>query len=170
MISQPVRPVKAQPAVAQAPLSLDTPVKLLKGVGPRRSDLFKRLGIATLRDLLYHFPKRHEDRRAFPSIAQTLPGQKGMVRGKITAASFFRAKTGTLILQVTVRDASDTPLQALWFNQPYMRKWFPVGSEIILYGTAERIGKKVQMAVPEFEFIPKTETESTGYKGPGTHV
>ncbi len=160
MISDPARPVKAQPAAAPTALSLDTPVKYLKGIGPRRCDLFKRLGIATLRDLLYHFPKRHEDRRTFLSIAQAVSGQKVTVRGRIMSAVFFRAKTGTLILQVVVRDASETALHALWFNQPYMRKWFPMGSEIILYGTAERIGKKVQMAVPEFERVPKEKAGS----------
>ena len=49
MISDPAAAVKAA-------LTLETSVQYLKGIGPRRNDLFKRLGIATLRDLLYHFP------------------------------------------------------------------------------------------------------------------
>ena len=134
--------------------TLDTPVQHLKGVGPRRNSFYYRLGLRTLRDLLYHFPRRHEDRRAFQSIDQLVPGQKGTARGVISAVSMFRAKTGTVILQVSVRDSTGL-VTALWFNQPYMRKWFPVGQEIILYGAVERIGRKVQMAVPEFEFIPK---------------
>lgn len=152
-------------------LTLETPVQYLKGVGPRRSDLFKRLGIATLRDLLYHFPKRHEDRRAFLPIGQLTPGQKVTVRGRITGASLFRAKTGTLILQVVVRDQTGT-LTALWFNQPYMRRWFPVGSEVILYGTVEMIGRRLQMAVPEFELIPRavSDTVSHGREVPGTAI
>ena len=154
---------------AAAPLTLETPAQYLKGVGPKRNAFYQKLGIRTLRDLLYHFPRRHEDRRAFLSISQLEPGQKATARGVITAVGLFRAKTGTLILQVSVRDSTGL-LTALWFNQPYMRKWFTVGQEIILYGAVERIGKKAQMAVPEFEFIPKTETESTGYKGPGTQV
>ncbi len=140
--------------VGPAVFTLDTPVQYLKGVGPRRNSFYYRLGIRTLRDLLYHFPRRHEDRRAFQSIDQLVPGQKGTARGVISAVSMFRAKTGTVILQITVRDSTGL-VTALWFNQPYMRKWFPVGQEIILYGTVERIGRKVQMAVPEFEFIPK---------------
>ncbi len=134
--------------------TLDTSIQYLKGVGPRRNSFYYRLGIKTLRDLLYHFPRRHEDRRAFLSIAQLVPDQKATARGVISAVSLFRAKTGTLILQVTVRDSTGL-LTALWFNQPYMRKWFSVGQEIILYGTVDRIGRKVQMTVPEFEFIPK---------------
>ena len=137
-------------------VQLETPVQYLKGVGPRRGGLYQRLGIATLRDLLFHFPKRHEDRRMFLPIAQLVPGEKATARGTISGSSLFRAKSGTLILQVVVRDASGA-LTALWFNQPYLRRWFPVGSEIILYGAVERIGRKLQMAVPEFELLPKDQ-------------
>ncbi len=146
-------PVKTTQAVSPTAVSLDTPVQYLKGVGPRRNSFFYRLGLKTLRDLLYHFPRRHEDRRAFLSISQLEPGQKGTARGVISSVGLFRAKTGTLILQVTVRDSTGL-VTALWFNQPYMRKWFTVGQEIILYGAVDRIGRKVQMTVPEFEFIP----------------
>ncbi len=153
---------------AAAALTLDTPVQHLKQVGTRRSSLYQRLGIATVRDLLYHFPKRHEDRRAFLPIAQLQSGQKATVRGLISSVSMFRAKTGTVILQVVVKDASGT-LVALWFNQPYMRRWFPIGSEIILYGTAEWMGRKVQMAVPEFEMVPK-ETAASGAAHRSLHM
>src|SRR3989338_4646268 len=146
-------PVKTTQAVSPTAVSLDTPVQYLKGVGPRRNSFFYRLGLKTLRDLLYHFPRRHEDRRVFPSISQLEPGRKGTARGVISSIGLFRAKTGTLILQVTVRDSTGL-VTALWFNQPYMRKWFSVGQEIILYGAVDRIGRKVQMMVPEFEFIP----------------
>ncbi|MBI3332665.1 MAG: ATP-dependent DNA helicase RecG, partial [Candidatus Omnitrophica bacterium] len=82
------------------------------------------------------------------------PGQKVTVRGRIGGSSIFRAKTGTVILQVVVKDATGT-LTALWFNQPYMRRWFPAGQELILFGMVERIGRRLQMLVPEFELIPE---------------
>jgi len=151
----------APPAPSRtAPLTLETPIQYLKGVGPKRSAFFRKLGITTLRELVQHFPKRHEDRRTFGQIADLVPGQKGTVRCKISGTSLFRAKTGTLILQVVVKDASGI-LVALWFNQPYMRRWFPTGEEIILFGTADRVGKRMQMVVPEFELIPKEATGAT---------
>jgi len=155
MIRHPTQTVKTPARVppSAVDLSLDAPIQVLKGVGPRRNDLYRRLGISTLRDLLYHFPKRHEDRRAFTPIAGLVPGQKGTARGRISNISMFRAKTGTLILQVTVRDETGV-VTGLWFNQPYMRRWFTVGTEIILFGTVDAIGRRFQMVVPEFEFIP----------------
>ena len=166
MIRYPPQSVKAPSAA----LSLETPIQVLKGVGPTRGSLFQRLGIATLRDLVYHFPRRHEDRRSFLSVAQLVPGQKCTARGTITTVSLFRAKTGTVILQISVRDATGL-VTALWFNQPYMRKWFSIGSEIILYGTVDTLGRRFQMSVPEFELIPKEETKVPGTGTvPGTFV
>ena len=161
--------VKVQsPLKADSPKPLsatfDSPVQYLRGVGPRRSDLFRRLGISTLRDLVYHLPRRHEDRRTFLPIAQLAADQKATVRGRVTATSLFRAKTGTVILQVAVADATGK-LMALWFNQPYMRRWFPIGSEIILYGTVDRVGSRIQMAVPEFELIPRVSPWGQSPKG-----
>lgn len=150
MIRHSTESVKARPIA----LSLDTPIQYLKGVGPHRGSLFQRLGIRALRDLVYHFPRRHEDRRVFLSIAQLVPGQKCTAHGTITAVSLFRAKTGTIILQISVRDSTGL-LTALWFNQPYMRKWFSIGSEIILYGAVDTLGRRFQMSVPEFELVPK---------------
>lgn len=134
-------------------LTLDTPIQFLKGVGPKRFAFFKRLNLATLRDLIYHFPRRHEDRRIFLTINQLVPGQKQTARGIITGSAVFRAKTGTVILQVVVKDATGT-LIALWFNQPYMRRWFPKDQEVILYGLVEPVGKRFQMMAPEFELVP----------------
>lgn len=134
------------------PVGLESSLQYLKGVGPRRSALFKRLGLTTLRDLVTHFPRRHEDRRTFLPIAQLIPGQKSTVRGRVTGSSIFRVRTGTVILQVVVKDASGA-LTALWFNQPYMRRWFPVGQTLILYGMVDRVGRRFQIAAPEFELV-----------------
>ena len=142
-------------------LGWETPIQYLKGVGPQRSAFFRRLEIKTLRDLVYHLPRRHEDRRVFSPIAQLVPGQKATAYGRVAGASLFRARTGTLILQVVVRDATGA-VTGLWFNQPYMKKWFPIGQEIILYGMLDQIGRKLQMAAPEFELIRRPEEETAG--------
>jgi len=140
------------------PFTLETALQYLKGVGPQRSALFKRLGLTTLRDLVTHFPRRYEDRRTFGPIAQLTPGQKATARGRVNSSSIFRARTGTVILQVVVKDATGI-LTALWFNQPYMRRWFPIGQELILYGMVERVGRRLQIAAPEFELVQEGAPE-----------
>jgi len=151
---------KSRPPGPEA-ITLETPIQYLKGVGPARSNLFRRLEIRTVRDLLEHYPKRHEDRRNFRPIGKLQPGEKAVVWGRVTGSSIFRAKTGTVIFRLDVRDASGG-LTALWFNQPYMRRWFTAGQELILFGTAEPVGRKLQMIVPDFEFVPKAQRAAGG--------
>jgi len=127
--------------------------------------LLRRLGIVTLRDLIYHFPRRHEDRRTFLPIGQLKAGIKATVYGRVKGSSIFRAKTGTLILQVVVSDGTGV-LTALWFNQPYMRRWFPPQAEVILFGTVDQVGRRLQMAVPEFELVSRSASVSKGAVAP----
>ncbi|MCC6687320.1 MAG: hypothetical protein IT205_10090, partial [Fimbriimonadaceae bacterium] len=64
--------------------SLSTDIQYVKGVGPKLAPLFSKLGIETARDLLFHFPRRFEDRRHLPPIREARPGNHVTVRGTIT--------------------------------------------------------------------------------------
>src|SRR3989338_5203674 len=61
-------------------------VQYLKGVGPFRKKLFYQLGVATLEDLLYLFPKRYDDRRTMTPIRALKPGDVATVQGKVISA------------------------------------------------------------------------------------
>ena len=137
----------------------EMPAQYMKGVGPKKSEFLKRLGIQTVADLLYHTPRRYEDRTHLTPIAQLVPDQFQTVQGQVLSHTMFRTKRGSLLFQLTVKDATGT-LYALWFNQPYMRSWFKPGQTLILYGKVERMGRKIAMYVPEFEVVEEGETES----------
>ena len=135
------------------------PIRFMPGVGPKRAEVFKRLGLTTVADLLYHIPRRYEDRSRFIPIAAGVPGLPQTFRGVVAGTGVFRSKRGTLVFQLTVKDASGA-LQALWFNQPYLRTWFTLGQELILYGRPERVGRKLQLYVPDFEVVTHDEQDS----------
>ena len=71
------------------------PAQFMKGVGPRKSEVLKRLGIVTVADLLYHFPRRYEDRSRFLPIAQLTPGVPQTVQGRVLGSGLLRTKRGT---------------------------------------------------------------------------
>lgn len=133
-------------------------LRYLKGVGPKRSLLFQKLGIHTIRDLLYLFPRRYEDRSHFVSLDKLPPGESVTCQGEVLDIKFKPIRRMP-ILEVLMGDDTGT-LRAIWFNQAYLRRLFQPGQKLILYGKVEFIKKNFQIANPEFEIVESEEEES----------
>lgn len=139
---------------------LDTSAQYIKGVGPKKFQLLNKLGIMTTRDVLFYLPRRHEDRSKFLSISEikSLVGQFHTIKGTIQSSSIFRTKTKLTIFQMAVSDSTGI-VYATWFNQPYMKKYFKIGDNIILYGKVQRY-KRLQINVPEYELITNDDDQT----------
>lgn len=140
---------------------LDTSIRYLKGIGPKREKLFRSLGINSVDDLMYYFPRRYEDRTKFTPIAGLAEGQVQTVRAKILSKTERRVfhRRQISITEVVVADAS-AKLSCVWFNQPYLKEYLKIGSSLILYGKTERYRKRLQMISAEFEVISDSEDDS----------
>ncbi|MFH1846921.1 MAG: ATP-dependent DNA helicase RecG [Candidatus Omnitrophota bacterium] len=129
------------------------PIRYVKGVGPKKSDLFEKLGIDTVSDLFYYLPRRYEDRSRILEIKDLKPDESAAVIGKVAKISGFTARTGTRIFEMTITGSdSNRRLSAVWYNQPFMRKMFSVGQTVLLYGKVE-IRQRLQMSHPVFEIL-----------------
>ncbi|MBI2870362.1 MAG: ATP-dependent DNA helicase RecG [Candidatus Omnitrophica bacterium] len=135
----------------ESPNSLATPVQYVKGVGPKRADLLHRLGLDTVEELLYFFPMRHEDRSRILDICGAREGETATVRGKVLSAGVRTTKTGISLFQASVGGKGGV-LDAVWYNQPYLRSQFTVGDEVILSGKVVRYGR-LQIVNPDFEIV-----------------
>jgi len=129
----------------------DVPVRYLKGVGPQKADLFGRLGVENLSDLLNYLPRRYEDRSRIVEVKDLQPGQAQTVVGKVLKTSVFTARTGTRIFEMAVGDGNRRVF-AVWYNQPFMKKTFSVGQTVMLYGKVE-LQKHLQITHPDFEIL-----------------
>ena len=128
---------------------LDAPAQYVKGVGPARAEQLARLGLHTVEDLLYHVPRRYEDRSHLASIASLVPGQRQATQGVVLALS--EKRHGTYQFVAALSDETGV-LQAIWFGQRYLRRVIRRGSRLIVYGRVERSGR-LQMMVEEFEIL-----------------
>ncbi len=135
----------------------DIPVRFIKGVGPARSEILRKLDIETVEDLLYHFPRRYEDRSRFEPINKLKPGLHAAVKGEVLTSGVRRGGK-MAVYKMAFGDATGV-IYALWFNQPYMGDVFKVGDKVILYGKVEKY-KDLQMANPEFEIVNDNEAET----------
>ena len=82
------------PAEHHTTLTPDTPVRYLKGVGPKTAERFEKLGIVTLADLLCHYPRRYIDFSRPYSIAEAPPDTECVVKAEVFAKPAGRILPG----------------------------------------------------------------------------
>ena len=111
------------------------------------------LGLQTLRDVLHNYPRRHEDRRALPSIAEIEDGAKATVAGVIVSKSRRSPRPGMQILDAVIQTSSGEKVKATWFNQPWVEKSLREGSRLILTGRVKRFGRSAQLGVEHLETL-----------------
>jgi len=138
---------------------LEQEIKYLKGVGPKRADLFQReLGIATCRDLLYYFPFKYIDRSKFYNINEIDTTQAFIqVRGKITG---FRME-GQRFRQRLIGIFTDGTgvLELVWFRGlQWVTGNYPLNTEYVAFGRPSYYGGKLSIAHPELEKADKEDS------------
>ena len=141
--------------------SLFDSLQYFKGVGPHKIKLFRKLGIYSVEDLIYYFPRRYEDRSHLVKISKLEIGRLYTIKGKILAKSDRRSwrRRGFSIVEVAVGDDTGRVF-AVWFNQPYLKNYFKVGQNVILYGKVEIYKDRLQISNPEFEILSSEEDDS----------
>ena len=136
-----------------APLDPADSVARLPGVGAARAEVFARLGVRTLDDLLRLAPRRFEDRRAPCPVEALVAGAEVAVVGTVRASRTVRARTGLAIVEATVADATGE-LRARWFNQPWLGRSLVAGVRVVLFGAVTRGGPRPEMVSPSVERLP----------------
>ena len=137
---------------------LQTPVRYLKGVGPKKGEDLSRLGIRTAGDMLYYMPFRYEDRSRFVQIKELKDGQFHTVKGEVFSVATRRTRSALPVFQAAIKDGTGV-IHAVWFNQPYLKDYFRRGQNVVLYGKVARYDK-LQFINPEYEILKDGERDS----------
>ncbi len=140
-------------------LSLDDPVTAITGISTAYQERLGHLGIETVRDLLLHFPRRHEDFAHITPIAAIRPGMRTTVEGEIYQIhKHFTPKKHMRIARAVVSDDSGR-LTVVWFNQPYIADQLHAGERVLLAGTVDLNGEFV-MKNPEYQLVSNDRTHA----------
>ena len=138
----------------------DISIQFIKGVGPVRKRLFLNLGVETVEDLLYFFPRRYEDRRQITSIAKTKIGEWQTIQGKILSRGGRRSWFTKKHVSETIVDDGTGQIFCVWFNQPYLEHYFHPGVRVVLYGKVDIYKNRIQMVAPEYEIIDEGDKDN----------
>jgi len=124
-------------------------VQFLRGVGPQMARRLERLGIHSVRDLLFHVPSGYRDRRSVTPIAGLSPGIEASVLATLAGLRPVRRARGRQDLHGTLRDETGL-VHAVWFNQAYLGPTLSVGSRYLFSGSVQAY-RGLELQNPEFE-------------------
>jgi len=115
--------------------SLDDPIQFIKGVGPKKALLLKKLQLTSIEDLLYFLPFRYEDRSQFKKISTLMPGEFATITAEVLASGVIYIGRRKRIFEVVFQDETGTT-RAKWFrfNETYMLEKFKTGTKLIVSG------------------------------------
>ena len=136
---------------------LDSPVTLLKGINSRTAARMKRLEVETVRDLLYFFPRRHEDYAAISKISELRPGETHTIQGTVwEARESVRGMRNLKCTEAVVSDETGN-VRVTFFGNPYMAKKLRTNSRVTLSGRVEVYKGQLEFQSPEYEFIDQQD-------------
>jgi len=130
-----------------------TPVGLISGIGQYYQKKLEKLGIKTVRDLLYHFPNRYEDFSNFKNIEELEVGETATISGQILDIKTRRSwQRKIFITEALVQDKTDS-IKVIWFNQPFLSQNLKPGNLVSLAGKVAENEKGIYLSAPAYEKI-----------------
>jgi len=143
-------------------ITADMPLGSLWRLNPEQEATLEKLHIATVHDLLRHYPSRYEEPGQAKHIADCAALETVTLTGTITKSEARRAfKKKTPLGEATLDDGTGT-LTLIWFHQPYMAKKFGVGAQVQVRGQVRERNKKISIINPDIEFSTGETTPLLG--------
>jgi ATP-dependent DNA helicase RecG len=131
---------------------LATPVQFVPGVGPARAELFAKLGLHTVSDLLWNLPRDVLDLSVVRPAAALEEGLVQTVRGRVVDRDARTTSSGKTLVAVLL-DVGDGYVRGVWFNQPWMLRKFDDPRPVLFSGKPKKSGGRWEFANPRVQWL-----------------
>jgi ATP-dependent DNA helicase RecG len=160
--NRPVTDPKKRPSIRESLRVLQTPLRFLKGVGPKRAEELEKFGLKSVEDLLYHLPFRYEDRRQIKPICDATIGGDETFVGEIRGLQkkYNPRRRAQLLVGSLLDDTGSLGL--LWYRAPaYLSNSLAQGQRLLVHGRVEPgLNGQKRIVHPEFEILEGDGQES----------
>jgi len=145
------KPDAQSPQKAELSIDLEASVTEIKGIGPKRAQALERLGVHSISDLIYLFPRRYDDYSKLKTIDKLQYGEDVTVIGSVKDVSTRTVRGGKMkIVEAVISDKSGS-LRVTWFNQPWIAKQLSRTRQVVLSGEIEQYLGRLTMNSPDWE-------------------
>ncbi|MBQ7668053.1 MAG: ATP-dependent DNA helicase RecG [Clostridia bacterium] len=132
-------------------MKLKDSIRYIKGVGPAKEELFNKVEIKTVEDLINYFPRDYEDRTIIKKLFEVVDGEKVSFEAEIQGSvSTFVTRNKLRIIKANAFDDT-AKITMTWFNADYVRTILKPGKKYVFYGTIERNMNGLSITNPIFE-------------------
>ncbi len=164
----PSRPASPGKQAGGQAISPATPIQYCKGIGPKRAEALKKIGIATVDDALSYLPWRYEDRGNLKKMSRLTMGAYETVSGTIVSAEVVQTRRQHIkVFELVVSDGSGF-VTGSWFKQAFMKRSFKAGQKVVLSGVVKSNpyrGGALQMDNPDYEVLDDAEGDNLIHVG-----
>lgn len=148
-------------------IKLSMPVQFLKGVGPARAEIFAKLGVVTVGDLLEYFPRDWVFAPEPKKIGQLEIGETAAIVGLVESTDFQNYRRPA-IFEAMVSDETGI-CRVIWFNGGYLRDQLRPGQMIMAWGKAGEYKHQLQLTNPKFRVMEKETSKPAEYFSGGVY-
>lgn len=141
--------------------NLNKEIKYVKGIGPKRSNKLSKLGIFTLLDLIFYFPRQYEDRNKLKKIFELQNEEKATIRAIVSSIDTSNIRKGLTITKVGVRDETGFAKLA-FFNQDYISTTLKKGDTILVFGKVKKSIHGIELSSCEVEKMSNNPKSTCG--------
>ncbi len=147
--------VNQRPILENDALGLNAPLTVLPGVGDSRSKTLIEIGLHTLGDLLYYFPRRYDDYSKLKPINKIAYGEELTVIAMVQSLSSRKARGGSMTITEAVISDGTGFLRLIWFNNPYIERQLKGGDQIVVSGKIDMYLGRYMINHPSWELLEK---------------
>jgi ATP-dependent DNA helicase RecG len=133
---------------------LSSSLTALHGVGPRQAERLARLGLHEIQDMLFFFPRRHDDYSQLEAIGRLEYGTEATVIAQVARTDAYQSHRGTKVFKALLQDPSGS-VEVTWFNQPYLARRIKAGQQIVVSGKVDEYLGRPCFTAPEWELVDK---------------
>jgi ATP-dependent DNA helicase RecG len=135
-------------------MELNTPLETIFRLNEEHKTALRRLGLVSVRDLLFYFPTRYVDIKSIRPVSELKAGEPASIAGKVTKVGLRKSFKSRIPLGEAEIEDLTGKIKVIWFNQPYIAKIVKLGDFLKLAGTVSSGKQGLYLSNPEFEKTP----------------
>lgn len=135
------------------------PLAALRGVGPKSAGKLAAFGLDTVQDVLFHLPRRYEDRTRIVPIGRLRFGDHAVIEADVDLAEVKFGKRRSLLVRVS--DGTGALLLRFFHFNKLQQQGFERGTRLRIYGEVRRGPAMLEMVHPEYQRLADGEAVAT---------